>query len=100
MESTAVKLVGPVIRGMDAQLADAVIAAMEVDNPNSEIIVDDQGGYIRISVEREARLTRQSMEEELGHPFRLSELEPALSGFAGRMKVGDDEVVWYLERTN
>lgn len=100
MESTAVKLVGPVIRGMDAQLADAVIAAMEVDNPNSEIMVDDQGGYIRISVEREARLTRKSMEEELGHAFRLSELEPALSGFAGRMKVGDDEVVWYLERTN
>ena len=100
MESTTTKLVGPVIRGMDAHLADAVITAMEIDNPTSEVIVDDQGGYIRISVAQQARLTQKTLEDELGHSFNLSQLEPALSGFAGRMKVDDSEIVWYLERTD
>lgn len=100
MNETQSKLVGPVIRGMDSQLADAVIAAMETDNPDTEILVDDQGGYIRISAEREVTLTQASLEEEIGKPFKLSQLEPALSGFAGRMKVDDASMTWYLERTD
>jgi toluene monooxygenase system protein D len=39
------------------------------------------------------------MEAALGRSFRLSELEPSLSAFAGRMRsVGDEELEWYLER--
>jgi toluene monooxygenase system protein D len=35
----------------------------------------------------------------LGRPFRLAELEPSLSGFAGRMRSeGDEALEWYLER--
>jgi len=41
------KMVGPVIRGADADLADAVI---EADNPGADVQVEDAGGYIRISV--------------------------------------------------
>lgn len=92
------KLVGPVVRGFDPELADAVIAAIEVDNPGREVIVDDRGGYIRVSVERECRLSHESLVEALGRDFALSELEPSLSGFAGRMKLTEDEAVWYLER--
>jgi toluene monooxygenase system protein D len=93
-----VKMVGPVVRGMDANLADAVIAAIEADNPDAEVEVDDQGGYIRISTAGHCRMTRTSLEEALGRTFHLHQLEPSLAGFAGRMQLTDDEVVWYLER--
>lgn len=92
------KMVGPVIRGMDANLADAVIDAIEVDNPDAEVLVDDQGGYIRIGTPDVCRLTRASLEEALGRTFQLHQLEPQLAGFAGRMKLTDDDVVWFLER--
>ncbi|MET8249320.1 MmoB/DmpM family protein [Streptomyces sp. NPDC005202] len=98
MEQAHVKMVGPVIRGLDANLADAVITAIEMDNPDVDVDVDDQGGYIRIGVPQRCRVTRASLEDALGRKFQLPELEPALSGFAGRMKLTDDEVVWYLER--
>lgn len=93
-----VKLVGPILRGMDVDLIDAVIEAIEIDNPGSEVVVDDQGGYVRIGVDRRCRLSRASLEEVLGRSFPLSELEPALSSFAGRVRTADDEIVWFLER--
>lgn len=95
---THVKMVGPVVRGMDANLAEAVIAAIETDNPEAEVLVDDQGGYIRIGTPTRCRLSRASLEEALGRTFHLHQLEPSLAGFAGRMQLTDDEVVWYLER--
>jgi toluene monooxygenase system protein D len=98
MTTEHVKLVGPLIRGLDVDLADAVIRAVETDNPDAEVVVEDQGGYIRVNVADRCRLTRSSMQDALGQPFELSRLEPALSGFAGRMHTTDEEIVWYLER--
>jgi len=95
---THVKMVGPVVRGLDTNLADAVIDAIEADNPDADVVVDDEGGYIRISTPNLCRLTRSSLEDALGRTFKLHQLEPQLAGFAGRMKLTDDEVVWYLER--
>ena len=92
------KMVGPVVRGLDANLAEAVITAIEEDNPDVEVLVDDQGGYIRIATPSVCRLTRASLEDALGRTFQLHQLEPQLAGFAGRMKLTDDEVVWFLER--
>ena len=98
MTDTNVKLVGPVMRGVDADFAGVVIEALEKDNPDSEVHVDDRGGYIRISVPQRCRLTRASMAELLGHDFALAELEPSLAAFAGRMTSSDEEIVWFLER--
>lgn len=95
---THVKMVGPVVRGMDATLAEAVITAVETDNPDADVEVDDQGGYIRINTPHRCVLTRASLEDAIGKSFPLHQLEPSLAGFAGRMKVSDDEIVWYLER--
>ena len=95
---THVKVVGPVVRGLDSNLADAVIDAIEADNPDADVVVDDEGGYIRISTPNLCRLTRASLEDALGRTFKLHQLEPQLAGFAGRMRLTDDEVVWYLER--
>jgi toluene monooxygenase system protein D len=44
-------------------------------------------------------VTRKSLETVLGRRFQLADLEPSLSGFAGRMRyVGDEALEWYLER--
>ena len=93
-----VKRVGPIIRGVDGELCDAVINAIEDDNPGADVEVDDEGGYVKISTPQRCRLTRESLERELGRSFRLSDLEINLAGFAGRILVGDDEIVWHLER--
>lgn len=95
---TSAKLVGPVIRGMDGELCDAVAAAVERDNPDSEVYIDDQGGYVRINVPQRCVLTRATLEDELGRSFPLSQLEPALASFAGRVDTAEDRFVWYLER--
>ncbi|MEE6176946.1 MmoB/DmpM family protein [Mycobacterium sp. 050134] len=95
---SAPKRVGPIVRGVDSDFCDAVISAIEDDNPGADVEVDDQGGYVRITTPWRCRLTRDSLERELGRSFRLADIEPNLAGFAGRILVGDDEVIWHLER--
>lgn len=93
------KLVGPVLRGVKQDIVDALLTAIEVDNPEAELLYEDHGGYVRIHTSVRCRVTRKSLEEALGRSFRLSELEPSISGFAGRMRfVGDEVLEWYLER--
>jgi toluene monooxygenase system protein D len=97
--SGSARLVGPVIRGVDREVADALIEAIEIDNPGADVMVEDRGGYVRIACPARCVVTRRSLESALGTEFRLAELERALAGFAGRMRFeGDDAVVWYLER--
>ena len=90
------KLVGPVIRGVDDDIINAVIDAAAQDNPGREILVDDRTGYVRVQAEHSMVLTEGSMAEMLGRPFRLSELEPSLVSFAGRLKTMDDRWEWAL----
>lgn len=90
------KLVGPVIRGVDDDIIDAVIGAAELDNPGREILVEDRSGYVRVQAEHSMVLTQSSMVEMLGRPFRLSELEPSLVSFAGRLNTMDDRWEWAL----
>jgi toluene monooxygenase system protein D len=93
------KFVGPVLRGMDQDIIEAVRLAIEDDNPDAELLYEDRGGYVRIHTPRLCRVTRKSLEAVLGRSFRLAELEPSLSGFAGRMRyVGDEALEWYLDR--
>jgi toluene monooxygenase system protein D len=91
------RLVGPVMRGFDGEMIEAVIAAAEIDNPGQEISVDDRGGYVRVHAPGRFRLTRATMEQMLGRSFPLSELEPSLSAFAGHILQGDDELIWSLK---
>lgn len=98
--SANILLVGPVIRGFDPDLADAVVAAVERDNPDAEVMVDDQGGYIRVHTQGRCLLTRATLEDELGYTFPIAQLEQNLASFAGRVRTSDDSIEWYLERTN
>jgi toluene monooxygenase system protein D len=94
----AARLVGPIIRGFDRDLVDAVAVAVERDNPGAPVTVDDQGGYVRIHVPTRCVLTRATLEDELGYTFPISQLEQALASFSGRVLTTDNQVEWYLER--
>lgn len=88
--------VGPVLR--QGALARAVIEAAEVDNPDKTIDVDDKLAYVRVSTDGELILRRATIEEMLGKPFRMSELEVELSSFSGRIENSVEQVRFYFEK--
>ncbi len=90
-------MVGPVMRAGD--LAMAVIEAAKVDNPGKEIFVDDKRAYIRIHAEQEMILRQETIEEELGRPFKMNDLEVDLSSFAGQIESQDKAVRFYFAKT-
>ncbi len=89
--------VGPILR--QGALAKAVAEAAEIDNPGRTITVDDKVAYVRVSTDGEMLLRRSTIEEMLGKPFRMSELEIELSSFAGRIDMGQEQVRFYFEKT-
>jgi toluene monooxygenase system protein D len=89
--------VGPILR--QGALAKAVAEAAEIDNPNAQIDVDDKVAYVRISTDGEMIIKRSTVEEMLGRPFRMNELEVDLSSFAGRIEIGQEQARFYFEKT-
>jgi toluene monooxygenase system protein D len=89
-------MVGPVMRAGD--LAMAVIEAARVDNPGKEIFVEDKRAYIRIHAEQEMILRQETIEEELGRPFKMNDLEVDLSSFAGQIESQDKAVRFYFAK--
>lgn len=89
-------LVGPVMRA--GELADAIIEAARIDNPGKEVFVEDKRAYIRIHTEHEMVLRQSTIEEELGRPFKMNDLEVDLSSFAGQIEGKDDSVRFYFEK--
>ncbi len=87
--------VGPVLRMSDD--VDAIVAAIVDDNPGQEIDVIDRGAYTRVSGAGELRLTRESIERNLGRPFEMRQLEGLMSAFAGRIEMTSQEVRWRLK---
>ena len=89
--------VGPIMR--QGELAKAVAEAAEIDNPGRKIEVDDKVAYLRISTDGELLLRRETIEEMLGRPFNMNELEVELSSFAGRIETKADQVRFYFLKT-
>jgi toluene monooxygenase system protein D len=85
--------VGPVLT--PGPLTEAVIAAIRAVHP--EAVVVDRGAYLRVLVPRCCRL-RVALVEQLGRcAFHLpSDLEMIMPSFRGRLRLGDEEVVWEL----
>jgi toluene monooxygenase system protein D len=88
--------VGPVLSMSDD--VDAIIAAIEEDNPGTEIEVIDRGAYVRIQAERRMKVTRASIEKYLGRAFEMRQLEPMMSAFAGRIDTTSDAISWSFKR--
>lgn len=89
--------VGPVLR--QGALAKAVAEAAEVDNPDRIIAIDDKVAYVRISTDGEMILRRTTIEEMLGQPFQMRDLEVELSSFAGRIDNAEEYIRFYFEKT-
>lgn len=90
-------LVGPIIRA--GNLAEAIIDAVEADNPGKDVLVLDRDDYIRIHTVRECRLTLTSLEAALGGRYQLAALEIDMPAFKGRLKTRTDEYTWSYEQS-
>jgi toluene monooxygenase system protein D len=89
--------VGPIIRAGD--LVEPVIETAQIDNPGKEIRVNDKRAYVRIEADDELILTRETLEEQLGRPFNMQELEINLASFAGQILADEDQILFYFEKT-
>lgn len=89
-------LVGPVMRHGD--LAKAVAEAAEIDNPGKSILVDDKVAYLRIQTDGEMIIRRQTIEDGLGRPFQMRQLEIDLSSFAGKIDMNDERVRFFFSK--
>ncbi|MDD3443990.1 MAG: MmoB/DmpM family protein [Zavarzinia sp.] len=88
--------VGPILRA--GEVAQAAIQAVEDDNPGKKIHVEDRTAYVRIECEDECILTRASMEEALGRPFQMREIEINLGSFSGQIDTSPDRIRFYLAK--
>jgi toluene monooxygenase system protein D len=89
--------VGPVLRVGD--LSEAVARAIVEDNPGKRINILDRGDYVRIHTEQKCRLTRRTLERQLGHSYELRLLEIDMPSFSGRLETQADEYVWYYRNS-
>ena len=94
--SPSKNLVGPVIQA--GEIADAVAAAVREDNPGKEVTVNDRGSYVRIEVDTECVIRRETLEAELGRPFRMAELELNMPSFVGQIETASDHIRFYKGR--
>ncbi len=88
-------LVGPIIRS--GPLAEAVIDAIEEDNPSSDVFVLDRDDYVRIHTVQECRLTQESLRKHYGRDIRLAEIEIQMPSFKGRLETRTSHIRWYYE---
>ena len=88
--------VGPVLRA--GEVADAVVEALEEDNPGKEFTVEDRVAYVRAETEGECVVRAETVARVLGRPFKIAELEVNLSSFSGRIETTDDTMRFYFEK--
>lgn len=89
--------VGPVLRMSDD--IDAIVRAVQEDNPGSDITVVDRGAYVRIEGPPPVRVTRETIARNLGRAFEMRELEAIMPSFSGRIQSSTDQIVWTRKHT-
>jgi len=84
--------VGPILR-LDGDV-EAIVSAIEDDNPDTEIEVTDEGAYVRVMGDHRLRVTLDSLRRYLGSDFEMRQLEEMMPAFAGRIDTRSDEIIW------
>ena len=84
--------VGPVLRMGDE--VDQVIAAIEDDNPGTDIEVIDRGAYIRVQGENQITVTEQTLRRYLGTDYEIRSFGGIMSAFSGRAITTSDSITW------
>jgi toluene monooxygenase system protein D len=82
--------VGPIVtRG---EMSDAVVEAVEIDNPDRERRIEETLAYVRVEVRGRCVIRFATMEQVLGRKFAIGDLERNMPGFAGFIRTDYDEV--------
>jgi toluene monooxygenase system protein D len=85
--------VGPVLQ---ATPLGRMIAAT-IEEENDDVLVRDEGAYLRVLAPRVCRLSRAAVEGATGSTVRFpGDLEVMMSSFAGKMRLTEDGAVWWL----
>jgi toluene monooxygenase system protein D len=84
--------VGPILRMGDE--IDQVIAAIEDDNPDTDIEVIDRGSYVRVQGENRLVLTERTLQAYLGQEYAIRSIETMMPSFAGRIITTSDSITW------
>lgn len=88
--------VGPVLRA--GEVADAVVEAIQEDNPDKEFVIENRVAYVRVETEGECFIRQETLSEMLGRPITMPEVEINLTSFAGRIETTDTYMRFYLEK--
>jgi toluene monooxygenase system protein D len=87
--------VGPVLQA--GSLADAIVAAIEEENDN--VLVEDQGAYLRVLVPEVCTVSRAGIESYLGRSIRFpGKIEEVIASFTGRVSFDEDGARWELTK--
>ena len=89
--------VGPIFRA--GELASAAIEALEEDNPDKEFFIEDRTAYVRVVTDSECVIRRGTMEDILGRPFEMQELETVLGSFSGQIEAEEEFMRFYFTKT-
>lgn len=85
--------VGPVLHATPF----AHVVAEVIEDENDDVVILDEGAYLRVLAPGSCRLSRAALETATGPPIRFpGDLEVVLSSFAGVLKLTDDAAVWTL----
>lgn len=85
--------VGPVLHA--TPFAAVVVAAIEAEN--DDVVVQDEGAYLRVQAPRVCRLSNAALTAAAGHEVHLpGDLEVIMSSFAGLVRMSESGAVWWL----
>jgi len=90
-----IRSAGPLLRS--GEMADAIVEALEEDNPEKVVTVADHSGYIRVEGPEGLVLRRATVELILGRQFGMQELALIMTGFSGKIEMTTDYVRWYFK---
>ena len=87
------RLVGPVLHATPF----AHVVAAVIEDENDDVIVRDEGAYLRVLAPGTCRLPRAALEAATGPAIRFpGDLEVVLSSFTGVLQLTDDGAIWTL----
>jgi toluene monooxygenase system protein D len=88
-EETAV---GPVLQA--TPFGQAVVAAIQAEN--DDVVVRDEGAYIRVHTPSVCRLTKAEVEAQLGDVVRFpGDLEVVMASFSGLIEMTETGATWW-----
>lgn len=87
--------VGPVLRA--GELADVVVEAIRLDNPDADVSVIDKRAYLRVQIPDECIVRRTTVEQLLRRPFAMQDIEPILASFSGQIEATENYIRFFLD---